>query len=81
MEWIDIEAELPPPGDKCLFYRPLAANSGDEIVAVKVAKSTNQFCWKSTVPQGKDPVNYSSGSCHTTHWMPLPAPPKPTTGK
>ena len=75
-QWIPVGERLPPVGEQCLFYRPLANKSGDKIIAVKTAMPDGQFCWDNTVPDGETPCNPSNGSCHVTHWMPLPAPPE-----
>lgn len=74
-EWIKCSERMPNPGERCLFYRPLAGNSQDEVMAVKVAKYDMGQCWQSTVPDGSRPCNPSEGYCHVTHWMPLPPPP------
>src|SRR5690554_398927 len=75
-KWISVEDELPPIGQECLFFRPLAENSNDKPIAVKVARHDQGQCWESTVPYGFVPCNPSDGCCHVTHWMPLPTPPK-----
>ena len=67
---------MPPKGKKCLFYRPLAGNSGDQVISVKTAIEGNGFCWSETIPKGCEPTNPTDGSCHVTHWMPLPEPPE-----
>jgi hypothetical protein len=76
MEWISVKDRMPPEGVKCLFYRPLADKSCDPIISVKIAAKDLGHCWDSTVPDGEKPCNPSDGSCHVTHWMPLPEPPK-----
>jgi hypothetical protein len=58
-----------------LVYRPLARNSHDEPIAMKRLIGGNQHCWGTTVPAGSEPCNPTDGSCHVTHWMPLPTPP------
>lgn len=74
-EWQPITT-APKDGRKALVYRPLAANSGDEPIAVKRLIGGNRGCWDSTVPEGAVATNPTDGACHTTHWMPLPEPPK-----
>ena len=74
-EWQPIET-APRDGRLALVYRPLALNSGDEPVSVKRLIKGNQFCWESTVPEGAKPFNPTDGSCHVTHWMPIPDAPK-----
>ena len=73
-EWISVEDELPPIGVKCLFYRPLAKNSNDSQLAIKVAQDDRGSCWDSTVPKGSNPCNPSDGRCHVTHWMMIQPP-------
>ena len=70
-EWMPIET-APRDGRKALVYRPLARNSGDEPVAIKRLVDTDNTCWDCTVPAGSTPCNPTDGSCHVTHWMPLP---------
>ena len=72
--WRDI-ATAPKDGRKALVYRPLAHLTHDEPVAVKRLVEGNQHCWPRTVPAGEKPYNPTDGSCHVTHWRPLPAPP------
>lgn len=74
-EWLPIET-APRDGRLAIVYRPLAANSGDQPVAIKRLAKGNHFCWDTTVPEGSNPFNPTSdGSCHVTHWMPIPEPP------
>ena len=75
-QWIPVSERLPPVGDRCLFYRPLAEKSGDKVIAVKTAMADGQFCWTNTIPDGAVQCNPSDGACHVTHWMPLPAAPE-----
>lgn len=75
-DWKPIET-APADGRKALVFRPLAARSGDEPIAVKRLIGGNQFCWDKTVPKGQQARNPTDGACHVTHWMPLPAPPHP----
>lgn len=70
-------ATAPRDGRMALVYRPLAHKSGDQPVAVKRLVKGNHFCWDSTVPEGAKPMNPTAdGSCHVTHWMDIPEPPK-----
>ena len=80
MRWISVKEKLPPVGEQCLFYRPLAEQSGDNVVAVKTAMKIGQHCWSNTVPDGETPCNPSNGACHVTHWMPLPSAPAQAKG-
>lgn len=73
-EWQPIST-APRDGRKALVYRPLARNSHDEPVTVKRLIEGNHYCWPGTVPPGAEPNNPTDGSCHVTHWMPLPTPP------
>ena len=75
-QWIPAGERLPPVGEQCLFYRPLAKNSGDNVIAVKTAMKIGQPCWSNTVPDGETPCNPSNGACHVTHWIQLPAAPE-----
>lgn len=73
MQWLPIET-APLDGRKAIVFRPLAENSGDEPIAVKrLIGGTKNACWARTVPAGSAPTNPTDGSCHVTHWMPLPA--------
>jgi hypothetical protein len=72
--WLPIEC-APMDGRLALVYRPLARESGDEPVAIKRLTGGDGHCWPCTVPEGATPTNPTDGSCHVTHWMPLPAPP------
>lgn len=72
--WRPIET-APGDGRKALVFRPLAHLTNDEPVAVKRLVGSNNHCWSRTVPDGQEPCNPTDGSCHVTHWMPLPAPP------
>ena len=72
--WQDIST-APRDGRLALVYRPLAHKSGDERVSIKRLVGGNNHCWESTVPPGATPTNPTDGSCHVTHWQPLPAPP------
>lgn len=74
-EWQPIKT-APRDGRMALVYRPLARNSGDNPVAVKRLIRGNHHCWLSTVPAGQKPHNPTDGSCHVTHWMPIPEPPE-----
>lgn len=75
-EWRHIST-APRDGQLAIVYRPLAHKSGDQPVAVKRLIEGNHHCWNSTVPPGETPNNPTAdGSCHVTHWMPLPAPPQ-----
>lgn len=79
--WLPIET-APRDRRKVLVYRPLAENSGDEPIAVKrLTGGRNNSCWDRTVPPGETPCNPTDGSCHVTHWMPLPAAPSPDSAK
>lgn len=73
-QWRDIES-APKDGSEVIVYRPLASNSGDKEIAIKRTVSYNNSCWQSTVPEGREAVNYTDGACYPTHWMPLPAAP------
>lgn len=75
MDWRPIKT-APSDGQLALVYRPLALKSGDEPVTVKRLIGGNNHCWESTVPKGKKPTNPTDGSCHVTHWMPIPDPPR-----
>lgn len=75
MEWLPINT-APADGQLALIYRPLAHKSGDQPVTVKRLIGGNHHCWKGTVPEGQKPYNPTDGSCHVTHWMPIPEPPK-----
>lgn len=74
-DWQPIKT-APGDGRLALVYRPLANLSGDEPVTVKRLIGGNHHCWLSTVPEGQRPTNPTDGSCHVTHWMPIPAPPQ-----
>jgi hypothetical protein len=74
-EWQDIST-APKDGRMAIYYRPLAHLTNDPHVAVKRSMSSNQQCWSATVPEGQEPTNPTDGSCHCTHWMPIPPPPK-----
>lgn len=78
--WQPIET-APSDGRMAIVYRPLALNSNDPPVALKRLIGGNHHCWSGTVPDGAEPCNPTDGSCHVTHWMPLPEPPSvsPTT--
>ena len=54
----------------------LAEKSGDKVIAVKTAMADGQFCWTNTIPDGAVQCNPSDGSCHVTHWMPIPPAPE-----
>ena len=73
-DWMPIET-APTDGREALVFRPLAHKSGDSHIAIKRLTGGNTGCWGHTVPAGQTPVNPTDGYCHTTHWMPLPAPP------
>jgi len=73
--WRPIES-APKDGSFILVYRPLAGKSNDPVVALKRGVDYNNHCWECTVPEGKEPLNYTDGSCFPTHWMPLPTPPE-----
>lgn len=72
--WLPIES-APRDGRLAIVYRPLALKSGDEPVAVKRLVAYDNSCWPVTVPKGQKPFNPTDGSCHVTHWQPLPEPP------
>lgn len=72
--WQPIET-APKDGRLGLVYRPLAANTRDEPIAIKSLIGGDRFCWPHTVPKGSAPTNPTDGACHVTHWMPLPPPP------
>lgn len=72
--WMPIET-APGDGRLALVFRPLARLTSDEPVAVKRLIGGHHHCWERTVPAGEAPCNPTDGSCHVTHWMPLPAPP------
>lgn len=72
--WQDIST-APTDGRFAIAYRPLAHMSRDEPVALKRMIGGNNHCWPSTVPEGAEPTNPTDGSCHATHWQPLPNPP------
>jgi hypothetical protein len=74
--WIPVSERMPPVGERCLFYRPLADNSGDNVITVKTAMKNGQHCWTNTVPDGEELCNPSNGACHVSHWMPLPSAPE-----
>jgi len=65
MEWISIKNELPKVGQEVITYRPLARETGDDIITVqKYVGGTNIS--KQGIVHGFDRW------CHPTHWMPLP---------
>ena len=72
--WQDIST-APKDGREVLVYRPLARLTRDEPVAIKRLIGGDNHCWPRTVPEGATPCNPTDGSCHVTHWMPLPAAP------
>ncbi len=72
LRWRDVREELPPVGERIITYRPLANKSGDSVITIKIGESENRFCWPQTVPEGEEPVNYTDGACHCSHWLPLP---------
>lgn len=72
--WQPIES-APKDGRLALVYRPLAQESGDEPIAIKRLTGGDGHCWPCTVPEGATPTNPTDGSCHVTHWQPLPASP------
>jgi hypothetical protein len=72
--WQPIET-APIDGREVLVYRPLARLTRDEPVAIKRLIGGDNHCWPRTVPEGATPCNPTDGSCHVTHWMPLPPPP------
>ena len=76
--WQPIET-APMDGRLGLVYRPLAANTRDEPIAIKSLIGGDRFCWPNTAPKGSAPTNPTDGACHVTHWMPLP--PAPATRK
>ena len=69
--WQSIET-APMDGRMAFVFRPLAAMSHDQPVALKRLIGGNKHCWESTVPAGQSPFNPTDGCCHVTHWMPLP---------
>lgn len=73
--WQKIET-APKDDSLILVYRPLAEKSGDSKIALKKSVKYNNHCWECTIPEGKEPVNYTDGACYPTHWMPLPELPK-----
>lgn len=73
--WLPIST-APLDGRMALVFRPLARNSNDDPVAIKRLVDSDNSCWDSTVPPGATPCNPTDGSCHVTHWMPLPAAPE-----
>jgi hypothetical protein len=77
--WQDI-ASAPLDGREALVYRPLARLTRDEPVAIKRLIGGDNHCWPRTVPEGATPCNPTDGSCHVTHWQPLPAAPTPADG-
>jgi len=72
--WRDI-ATAPRDGSDALVYRPLARLTNDEPVAIRRLIGGDNYSYERTVPKGEKPCNPTDGSCHVTHWMPLPAPP------
>lgn len=74
-QWQPIET-APRDGRMAIVYRPLAALSGDQPVALKRLVEYDGHCWPCTVPPGEKPCNPTDGGCHVTHWMPLPPPPR-----
>jgi hypothetical protein len=75
-EWKPIST-APTDGRVALVYRPLAHMTNDAPVAIKKLTGQHRGCWEATVPPGEKPYNPTAdGSCHVTHWMPLPAPPE-----
>lgn len=76
--WQPIET-APKDGRFAIVYRPLAHMSRDEPIALKRMIGGNNHCWPGTVPDGAVPTNPTDGSCHVTHWMPLPLPPEATS--
>jgi hypothetical protein len=68
-------ATIPHDGRMVLVYRPLAARSNDEPIAIKQTETENRWCWPCTVPDGATPTNPTNGACHVTHWAKLTAPP------
>ena len=72
--WQPIET-APMDGRLGLVYRPLAANTRDEPIAIKSLIGGDRFCWPNTAPKGSAPTNPTDGACHVTHWMPLPPAP------
>lgn len=73
-DWQPIET-APRDGRMALVFRPLARVTHDEPVALKRLVGGNSYCWPATVPSGSEPCNPTDGSCHVTHWQPLPEPP------
>lgn len=76
-DWQPIET-APKDGSFALVYRPLAHMTNDENICVKRMIGGDNYCWDATVPAGELPKNPTNGSCHCTHWMPLPAKPSAT---
>ena len=75
IDWKCIKTEPPKfDGRRALVFRPLAEESNDEPIAVKRLYGGNHRCWKSTVPEGQEPYNPTSGACHVTHWADVEPP-------
>jgi len=69
--WLPIET-APKDGTRFIAYRPLALRTHDPEVSLVQGSEYDRGCWDSTVPEGMDSSNFTSGYCKATHWMPLP---------
>lgn len=78
--WQTIDT-APLDGRIALVYRPLAMLSQDDPITLKRLIGGNNHCWECTVPEGEEAYNPTDGSCHVTHWMPLPPPPLVNSGE
>ena len=71
--WQPIET-APRDGSIFLAYRPLAANSNDPVYQLVCGVHYVKHVWPSTIPDGYDDTNYTSGVAKATHWLKLEAP-------